>query len=132
MPQKMRKIIFEETTDTIADADEIPIMSAEASSQTIYMNGSYSFTTIDKTTDDMHFIEVLNKYPQPKKERVAKTVVNNNNLELYNSDDELISSQIIDEINFKLMLDSLKAYLEEQSMVMVFSKNNLITQRRYK
>ena len=43
MPQKMRKAILEENTDTITNADEIPIMSAESSTQNIFVDGTYSY-----------------------------------------------------------------------------------------
>ena len=51
MPQKMRKAILEENTDTITNADEIPIMSAESSTQNIFVDGTYSYISQDKTTE---------------------------------------------------------------------------------
>lgn len=114
MPLKMRNAILEENTDTTTNADDIPVMTAEASIQNIYVDGSYSYISQDKTTEDMRFIEELNLHPQPEKEKAVKTVVNNNTLYLYNSDGDLISNQVISEINFKPMLDSLKNYLAEQ------------------
>lgn len=49
----------------------------------------------------MCLIEELNLYKQPENEKVAKTIVNNNTVYLYNSSGELISSETIGEINFK-------------------------------
>ena len=53
----MRKAILEENTDTITNADEIPIMSAESSTQNIFVDGTYSYISQDKTTEEMRLIE---------------------------------------------------------------------------
>ena len=116
MPQKMRKAILEENTDTITNADEIPIMSAESSTQNIFVDGTYSYISQDKTTEEMRLIEELNLHKQPENEKIAKTIVNNNTVYSYNSSGELIGSETIGEINFKPMLDTLKSYLAEQAI----------------
>ena len=69
MPQKMRKAILEENTDTITNADEIPIMSAESSTQNIFVDGTYSYISQDKTTEEMRLIEELNLHKQPEKRK---------------------------------------------------------------
>ena len=114
LPQqmRMRRVGSEEGNDTITTADEIPVMSAEAIAQKIYVDGSLSLLSEDKTTEEMKYIETINVYPQPENERVAKTIIKDNVVSLYNSAGELLKSEPAGEMNFKPMLDSLQANMD--------------------
>lgn len=113
LPQqmRMRKAGASESNDTITTADDIPVMSSETIIQKIYTDGSVSFLSEDKTTEDMKFIETINVHPQPENERVTKTIIKNNVVSLYNSAGELIKTNPVPDMNMKSMLDSLKASL---------------------
>jgi hypothetical protein len=117
LPQRMRmkKVGSSETNDTIKSADEIPVTSAVELTQKIYTDGTFSSLTLDKTTEDMKFIEKLNVNLQPENEKVSKTEIKDNVMYLYNSEGELLKSEKVGEMNFKPMLDSLQAYLATQS-----------------
>ena len=111
LPQqmRMRRAGASEGNDTITFADDIPVMSAEAITQKIYADGTVSLLSEDKTTEEMKFIETINVHPQPENERVAKTIIKDNKVCLYNSAGELLKTNPVPEMNMKPMLDSLKA-----------------------
>ncbi len=111
LPQqmRMRRAGASEVNDTITSADEIPVMSVETIAQKIYTDGTISFLSEDKTTEDMKYIETINVHPQPENERVAKTIIKDNVVYLYNSAGELLKSDPAGDINMKPMLDSLQA-----------------------
>lgn len=117
LPQRMRmrKSKSEEANDTITSAEEIPITSKIESTQDIYMDGTFKYVSLDKTTDDMKIIEKLNVNPQPESEKVNKTEIKNNMVNLYNSEGKLLKSEKLGDINFKPMIDSLQAYLASQT-----------------
>ena len=117
LPQQMRMHKAKSSTesDTISNAEEIPIMNSEAITQNIYADGSFSYIVDDKTTDDMLFLEKLNVNPQPENEKVVKTEIKNNVAYLYNSSGELLKSESIGDVSFKPMLDSLQTYLANQA-----------------
>lgn len=117
LPQRMRtkKAGTSETNDTIKSAGEIPVTSAVELTQKIYTDGTFSSLTLDKTTEEMKFIEKLNVNRQPENEKVYKTEIIDNKMYLYNLKGELLKSEKIGEISYKPMLDSLQAYLATQS-----------------
>jgi len=106
----------EAANDTIKSADEIPVTSSVELTQKIYIDGTYICLSLDKTTEDMKFIEKLNVNLQPENEKVSKTEIKDNVMYLYNSEGELLKSEKVGEMNFKPMLDSLQAYLATQSI----------------
>lgn len=116
LPQRMRlrKAGSSEANDTIKSADEIPVTSAVELTQKIYTDGTFSTLTLDKTTEDMKFIEKLNVNLQPENEKVYKTEIKDNVMYLYNSNGELLKSEKVDGMDFKPMLDSLQAYIAAQ------------------
>ena len=116
LPQKMRmqKIGSNEANDTISSANEIPVTSLVELTQKIYTDGSFNYISLDKTTEDMRFIEKLNVNLQPENEKVYKTEIKNNTVYLYNSEGELLKTEKLGEMNYKPLLDSLKAYLATQ------------------
>jgi len=127
LPQKMRmkKSGSSEVNDTIKSADEIPVTSLTELTQKIYIDGTFSSTLIDKTTDEMNNIENLNVNSQPENEKVHKTEIKDNVMYLYNSEGKLLKSEMIGDVNYKPMLDSLQAYLLGQDS----NKSNAPKQR---
>lgn len=116
LPQRMRiqKMKNDAANDTIKSSDEIPVTSSVEISQKIYMDGTFTCLSLDKTTEDMKFIEKLNVNLQPENEKVSKTEIKDNVMYLYNSEGKLLKSEKVGEMNFKPMLDSLQAYLATQ------------------
>jgi len=117
LPQSMRirKAGSSQTNDTIKSAEEIPVTSAVELNQKIYTDGTFSTLSLDKTTEDMKFIEKLNVNLQPENEKVYKTEIKDNVMCLYNSKGELLKSENVAGMDFKPMLDSLQAYLATQA-----------------
>ena len=112
LPQKMRtQKINDVISEPIMSADEIPFTRLSESTQQIYTDGSFDYVLVDKTTNDMKFIETLNVNPQPENEKVYKTEIKDNTVYLYNSEGALLRTERTGSINFKPMLDSLQAYL---------------------
>ena len=100
--------------DTITHSEEIPISRSEIVKQLIYTNGGFFYQSVDNTNPDMKLIETLNVNKQPENEKVVKTEIKDNVVNLYNSSGTLIKSQTISNMNFKSTLDSLKLYLASQ------------------
>lgn len=112
LPAMMRTKSLINPEEGVLSADEIPISNRLELTQVIYHDGSFDFVQLDKTIEEMNFIESLNLYPVPENEKVYKTEIKDNNLYLYNSSGGLIKSEQIANIDFKPMLDSLYIYLE--------------------
>ena len=74
-------------------ADEIPFTRLSESTQQIYVDGSFDYVLVDKTTNDMKFIETLNVNPQPENEKVCKTEIKDNTVYLYNSEGTLLRTE---------------------------------------
>ena len=74
-------------------ADEIPFTRLSESTQQIYLDGSFDYVLVDKTTNDMKFIETLNVNPQPENEKVCKTEIKDNTVYLYNSEGTLLRTE---------------------------------------
>jgi len=111
---KMKKTGSSEVNDTITSADEIPVTSLVELTQKIFTDGSFNYLSLDKTTEEMKFIEKLNVNQQPENEKVNRTEIKDNTVYLYNSEGELLKTEKLGEINYKPMLDSLQAYLATQ------------------
>lgn len=112
---RIKKVGGSEENDTITSAEEIPVMTSSSISQNIYTDGSFSYVAQDVTTDDMLFIEKLNVNQQPENEKVAKTIIKDNVVSLYNSSGELLKSEKMDDLNLKPMLDTLQSYMAEST-----------------
>jgi hypothetical protein len=100
--------------DVIDNADEVPMVSMFELAQTIFTDGSYTYSSLDRTPDEMNFLENLHSTQLSPSERAYRTEIVNNVLTLYSQTGEQMKSETIGEINFKPMLDSLRAYLASQ------------------
>lgn len=112
--KSMMKVDVTEQPDTITHSEEIPISRSEIIKEMIYTDGGYFYQSVDNTNPDMKLIETLNVNKQPENEKVVKTEIKDNVVNLYNSSGALIKSQTINNMNLKPILDSLKQYLASQ------------------
>jgi hypothetical protein len=94
--------------DTITDASEMPIVKYEKLNQSIYTDGTYQIATEDITPDSMKFTKQQLSEPLSDKERISKSVIKDNIMYLYNSNNELLASQEVEELSYSGLLDSIQ------------------------
>ncbi len=116
LPKELKSSKLEQIDgyDVISSADEIPMVSLVELTQTIFTDGSFTYSSIDITPDELDFLENLHPTLLTPEERVYRTEIENNVLTLYSTTGNLVSSEYIGEVNFKPMLDSLVAFLASE------------------
>lgn len=113
IPQKVRrmKVVATEGGDTIKNADEVPVYTSENINERIYIDGTYRYESLNTTPSDSNYFNVLNVEKQPELELIAKTVVKDGTVYLYNKNNEIIQTEQTGNINYSSMLDSIRSAL---------------------
>lgn len=101
LPQKARmmKVGASEGSDTIRNADEIPVYTSENINEKIYVDGTYKYESINTTPADSNYFNILNIENQPIEELIAKTIVKDGTIYLYNKSNEIIQTEQTGNIN---------------------------------
>lgn len=102
------RIAGTEGSDTIKNADEIPVYTSEEINQKIYADGTYRYLNLNTTPLDSNILNDLNVYKQPIEEMVAKTLIKDGKAYLYNANGEQLQIEDIGNYNYSAILDTIK------------------------
>lgn len=100
------------TADTIFSFDEIPVIRESLSKTIIYKNGSSESIYEDLTSEEINIMANLTEIPVPDSTRIARTVVKDGFISIYDKSGRLISRESYPEENYTEFLDTLKFYLK--------------------
>lgn len=103
--------------DTIFSFDEIPVIRESLTKTIIFRNGTSECTYEDLTSEEMNIMTNLTETPVPDSARIARTVVKDGFMSIYDKTGRLVSRESYPEANYTEFLDTLKFYLKMNETV---------------
>jgi hypothetical protein len=94
--------------DTIKCSDDIPEFTSESINQVVFADGTYRYESLNTTPPDSIYINTLNPSVLANQDEIAKTVIVNGVVSLFNADGTVLHTEP-DDTNFSSVLDSIKA-----------------------